>query len=242
MGANVFANGLEVSCEKADNQSLASMPDVCLSPPSPPAGPVPVPYPNFSSASDTTDGTKTVQIAGGQVGMKNKSCYKQSKGDEAATRSLGMGVTTGCIQGKNYFVAWSSDVKFEGENAIRLSDLTGSNHASPAACTANTTASTGKPAPPDSDPECEQLRQRNQDKREATESADVSDSKKDAITGPGTTISSAKFTPAGGGRPTVVSAPNRNDALDACPGEFVAGGDMEDRHDNISNLCPEAGH
>ena len=30
MGANVFANGLEVSCEKATNQSLASMPDVCL--------------------------------------------------------------------------------------------------------------------------------------------------------------------------------------------------------------------
>ena len=101
MGANVFANGLEVSCEKADNQSLASMPDVCLSPPSPPAGPVPIPYPNFSSASDTTDGTKTVQIAGGQVGIKNKSCYKQSKGDEAATRSLGMGLDEKAIEAVN---------------------------------------------------------------------------------------------------------------------------------------------
>ena len=49
MGANVFANGLEVSCEKATNQSLAAMPDICLSPPSPPAGPIPIPYPNFSS-------------------------------------------------------------------------------------------------------------------------------------------------------------------------------------------------
>jgi hypothetical protein len=38
MGVNVFANGMEISCKKSDNKSIAAMPDICLSPPSPPAG------------------------------------------------------------------------------------------------------------------------------------------------------------------------------------------------------------
>ena len=42
MSKNVFANGREVSAEKDDNRTMGAMPDVCLSPPSPPAGPVPV--------------------------------------------------------------------------------------------------------------------------------------------------------------------------------------------------------
>ena len=176
MGANVFANGEEVSCEKATNQSLAAMPDVCLSPPSPPAGPVPIPYPNFSSASDTTDGTTTVKIAGGQVGIKNKSCYKQSKGDEAATRSLGMGVVTATIQGKTYFAAWSSDVKFEGENAVRMSDMTTHNHSSDPPNSGSTTVSTGGMSAPEPDPECEALHDANDSERDrlsnATQKAD----------------------------------------------------------------------
>jgi hypothetical protein len=133
------------------------MPDVCLSPPSPPAGPVPIPYPNFSAASDTTDGTTTVKIAGGQAGIKNKSSYKQSKGDEAATKSLGMGVVTATIQGKTYFAAWSSDVKLEGENAIRLSDLTTHNHASTPQNSGSTTASTGTFTPGSREVSCEEL-------------------------------------------------------------------------------------
>ena len=90
MGRNVFANGMEVSAKAADNQSIAAMPDVCLSPPSPPAGPIPIPYPNFSQASDTANGTRTVQIGGKEVGQKTKSYYRTSKGDEAATRALGL--------------------------------------------------------------------------------------------------------------------------------------------------------
>src|SRR5687768_16935881 len=100
MSKNVFANGMEVSGKKDDNKSVGSMPDVCLSPPSPPAGPVPIPYPNNSQASDTTDGSKTVKVGGGEVGLKNASSYKKSNGDEAATKSLGMGVISHNIQGK----------------------------------------------------------------------------------------------------------------------------------------------
>jgi hypothetical protein len=128
MSANVFANGREVSASKDDNQALAAMPDVCLSPPSPPAGPLPLPYPVFSKAADTAEGARSVKIRGDQVGIKSDSNYKQCKGDEAATRSFGMNVGSHCIQGKTIAQAWSFDVKFEGKNAIRLLDLTTSNN------------------------------------------------------------------------------------------------------------------
>jgi Domain of unknown function (DUF4150) len=128
MSKNVFANGREISGKKDDNKSIAAMPDVCLSPPSPPAGPVPIPYPNNAEASDTTDGSKTVKIGGGEVGLKNSSSYKKSTGDEAATKSLGMGVVTHTIQDKMKHSAWSMDVKIEGQNAIRHMDMTTHNH------------------------------------------------------------------------------------------------------------------
>ena len=60
--------------------------------------------------------------------MKNSSNYKKSTGDEAATKSLGMGVVSHNIQGKMKHAAWSFDVKIEGANAIRHMDLTTHNH------------------------------------------------------------------------------------------------------------------
>jgi hypothetical protein len=126
--SDVYANGMEVSAKKDANKSLAAMPDVCLSPPTPPAGPIPIPYPNFADASDTSDGSKTVKIGGEEVGLKNSSNYKQSKGDEAATRGLGMGVVTHTIQGKLKHTAWSFDVKVEDKNVIRHMDMTTHNH------------------------------------------------------------------------------------------------------------------
>jgi hypothetical protein len=124
MGCEVYANGMTIACKVADGKTVAAMPDVCLSPPSPPAGPVPIPYPNTAMASDTSEGTKTVQIGGQEVMMKNSSVFKKSTGDEAATKSLGMGVVSHQIQGKVNFVAWSMDVKFEGANVPRHLDLT----------------------------------------------------------------------------------------------------------------------
>jgi Toxin PAAR-like domain len=128
MSKNVFANGKGISAKKDDNKSIAAMPDVCNSPPSPPAGPVPIPYPNTAQASDTSDGSKTVMIGGGEVGMKNSSNYKKSTGDEAATKALGMNLTTHTIQGIMKHAAWSMDVKIEGANAIRHMDMTTHNH------------------------------------------------------------------------------------------------------------------
>ena len=128
MSMNVFANGNGISAKKDDNKSIAAPPDVCLSPPSPPAGPVPIPYPNTAQASDTSNGSKTVQIGGAEVGMKNLSNYKKSTGDEAATKTLGMGVVSHNITGPMRHAAWSMDVKIEGANAIRHMDMTTHNH------------------------------------------------------------------------------------------------------------------
>lgn len=134
MGNEVFANGNEIACKSGDGKVIAAFPDVCLSPPSPPAGPIPVPYPDTSFSKDMKKGSKKVKIDGKEVMLKDKSFYKTSPlGNEAATKSLGAGVVSHVITGKTYFVAWSMDVKFEGKNVDRHIDLTTSNHASPMA-------------------------------------------------------------------------------------------------------------
>jgi hypothetical protein len=131
MSTKVFANGRELSGKASGNKSVAAMPDVCLSPPGPPAGPIPIPYPNTAQSSDTGDGSKSVTVNGKEVGLKNQSVYKSSKGDEAATRNFGGGVVSHTITGKTKFAAWSFDVKVEGQNVVRHMDLTTHNHQNP---------------------------------------------------------------------------------------------------------------
>jgi hypothetical protein len=132
MANNVFANGREISCKKADGKSICAFPDVCMTPPENPATPpgVPVPYPNTGMAKDTTYGSKNVKISGQEVLLKNKSYFKKSMGDEAGCAAK-KGVVTSVNRGKVYFTSWSMDVKFEGENVVRHFDLTTHNHASP---------------------------------------------------------------------------------------------------------------
>ena len=61
--------------------------------------------------------------------LKNKSYFKKSTGDEAGCAAK-KGVVTSVNKGKVYFVAWSMDVKFEGENVVRHLDMTTHNHPS----------------------------------------------------------------------------------------------------------------
>lgn len=134
MGCEVYANSNEIACKAGGGKVIAAFPDVCLSPPSPPAGPIPIPYPDTSFSKDMKNGSKTVKIKGKEIMLKDKSFYKTSPlGDEAATKTLGQGVISHAITGKTYFVAWSMDVKIEGKNVDRHIDLTTSNHASPMA-------------------------------------------------------------------------------------------------------------
>lgn len=131
MSNQVYANGMEVSCKAAAGKSVCAFPDVCFTPPQTPATPpgVPVPYPNTGMASDTTDGSTTVQVSGKEVMLKNKSYFKRSMGDEAGCAPK-KGVVTSKNMGKVYFNAWSMDVKIEGENVVRMLDITTHNHGS----------------------------------------------------------------------------------------------------------------
>jgi len=131
MSHEVYANGWEIASKSGMNKSIARFPDVCLSPPSPPAGPIPVPYPNTSFSSDLKKGSKSVELNGKPAALAQQSYYKPSVlGDEAATRSFGANVVTHQITGKTYFQAWSMDIKIEGKNVCRHFDITTSNHAS----------------------------------------------------------------------------------------------------------------
>ncbi|WP_341317006.1 HNH/endonuclease VII fold toxin-2 domain-containing protein [Paraburkholderia sp. IMGN_8] len=131
MSNEVYANMMEVSCKQAAGKSICAFPDVCMTPPTTPATPpgVPVPYPNTGLASDTSDGSTTVMISGQEVMLKNKSYFKKSTGDEAGAAPQ-KGVVTHKNMGKVYFTAWSMDVKFEGENVVRMLDTTTHNHGS----------------------------------------------------------------------------------------------------------------
>jgi hypothetical protein len=132
MSNNVFANGREISCKKADGKSICAFPDVCFTPPDKvpptPIG-VPIPYPNTGMSTDTTSGSKKVKISGQEINLKNKSYFKKSTGDEAGCAQK-KGIITSVNRGKVYFTMWSMDVKVEGENVVRHLDLTTHNHAS----------------------------------------------------------------------------------------------------------------
>jgi hypothetical protein len=125
---SVFANTREVSGRSTPNKTIAAFPDVCLSPPSPPAGPIPLPYPVTGMASDTTDGTGSVKIKGKEVGKKNGVKYSKVMGDEPATSGLGASVTSHKITGPLKFAAYSFDVFFEKGGAERFMDVTTQNH------------------------------------------------------------------------------------------------------------------
>jgi hypothetical protein len=111
-------------------KSICQFPDVCFTPPLTPATPpgVPIPYPNTGMASDTSDGSSSVKIGGQEVMLKDRSAFKQSTGDEAGAAPK-KGMINSKIKGKVYFIAWSMDVKVEGENVVRNLDMTTHNHA-----------------------------------------------------------------------------------------------------------------
>jgi hypothetical protein len=191
---SVFANMMEISGKAQKHKVMASMPDVCLSPPSPPAGPIPIPYPNFALASDVTGGTRTVKIGGKEVSMQDKSSYKKSTGDEAATKSFGAGVISHNINGPVKHKVGSFDVKVEGSPVSRHLDLTTGNHVN--AGDGCTTVDGATPAPKEPDPECAALHEENEKTRAALKKASrrVSRSKRKKIMGGrkgrGTTVAS----------------------------------------------------
>ncbi len=117
MGVTVGVNYLSVVHKSSSGVSIA-FPDVCKTP-APPAGPIPIPYPNIAMASDTDKGTKKVTCDGNPVCVKDSN-FKTSTGDEAGSAG---GVVSGKTKGKAEFVNFSFDVMFEGKNVARAFDL-----------------------------------------------------------------------------------------------------------------------
>ncbi len=124
MAATVSVNLLTVVHKSSDGVAIA-FPDVCKTPS--PGGPVPIPYPNIAQSQDTASGTKTVKADGNSVMIKSSN-FATSSGDEAGSAQ---GVASNKIKGKANPLVYSFDVKFDGENVFRMTDLMLQNSGSP---------------------------------------------------------------------------------------------------------------
>jgi Domain of unknown function (DUF4150) len=123
MGVTVAINNLSLSHKGANGIAAATVPDVCKTPS--PGGPVPVPYPNIARSDSLSNGTNTVQADGGNMCAIKGSEYSMSNGDEAGTAG---GVKSSVNMKEAKWITYSMDVKFEGQNACRLSDKMTNNH------------------------------------------------------------------------------------------------------------------
>jgi Toxin PAAR-like domain len=117
MAATVNVNFLTV-VHASSSGVVMGFPDVCKTPS--PGGPIPIPYPNIAKSSDTTQGSTTVKMDGNPIMLK-QSVFATSTGDEGGT--AGGGVVSNTIKGKAEFVLYSFDVKVEGKNVCRLTDI-----------------------------------------------------------------------------------------------------------------------
>ena len=116
MPATVVVNFLTVVHQTSSGVATA-FPDVCLTPG--PAGPIPIPYPNIAQSSDTAQGSTTVQMDGNPIMLKGSN-FATSTGDEAGSAG---GVASACTKGKAEFILYSFDVKVDGQNVARMTDL-----------------------------------------------------------------------------------------------------------------------
>lgn len=124
MSATVIVNNLTV-VHKRSGGTVTAAPDVCKTPS--PGGPVPVPYTNTAFSADTAAGSRSLTVDGQPIMLKS-SHFSTSTGDEPG--SLG-GVVSGKFKGKAYPRMYSFDVKVEGQNVFRLTDIMLQNGGSP---------------------------------------------------------------------------------------------------------------
>jgi len=116
MGQTTFANSRGIVHKGSNGVSIA-FPDVCKTP-VPPAGPIPIPYPNIGKSSDASKGPKKVKTDK-KMPMTKGAKYIMSAGDEPGSAG---GVISSKIKGECEFMMYSFDVKFEGKNVCRMGD------------------------------------------------------------------------------------------------------------------------
>jgi hypothetical protein len=127
MGCTVFAENMGLFHRGSGGKGVAPG-DVCLTPPPPPGGPVPVPYVNTLQASDLVKGSKSVKIQGEPTALEDVSEVSTSSGDEAGTQ--GGGVVTHKTKGKGSFTSWCFSVQVEGKGVGCHGDMMIQNTAS----------------------------------------------------------------------------------------------------------------
>jgi hypothetical protein len=130
MPLTVFAENMGLFHKGSNGKGIAPA-DVCLTPPPPPAGPIPVPYVNFASAGDLSKGSVSVKFDGESTALEDQSECSTSTGDEPGTQ--GGNVITHKTKGKAFFQLWSFTVQVEGKGVCRHGDLMGQNSSSPPA-------------------------------------------------------------------------------------------------------------
>ena len=115
MDPTVNVNGLSLVHRKSGGVSDATLPDVCLTPPSG----APVPYTNTAFSKDLARGTRSIAVDGGNPAATSLSAFAKSSGDEPGSRG---GVASGTVGDEATFLSYSFDVKLEGRGAARLTD------------------------------------------------------------------------------------------------------------------------
>lgn len=120
MGLTVYAENMGFFHKGSGGKGIAPG-DVCMTPPPPPAGPIPVPYVNIAQASDLTKGSKTVKIDGEPTALEDVSEVSTSTGNEPGSQPP-KGVVTATNKGKASFTMWSFTVKVEGKGVCRHGD------------------------------------------------------------------------------------------------------------------------
>ncbi len=101
-----------------------AMPDVCNTP-APPAGPIPMPYPNISMCNQALPATCTLTVKiECMPALTKASEIPLSTGDEAGSAG---GVMSGKIKGETMFKTFSLKVKLEGQSVVYQTCMTAQN-------------------------------------------------------------------------------------------------------------------
>lgn len=125
MSCTVFRTTMGLFSLNSGGQGVAPL-DVCLTAPTPPAGPVPVPYVNLTFAKDLEKGTVTVKADKGIVAIQSDGKVAKSNGDEPGN-IMTKGVASMTNTGAATFATWSFTVLMEGQGTCAMGDLMNQN-------------------------------------------------------------------------------------------------------------------
>lgn len=121
MTVTININNLTLCHKASDGISVATLPDVCKTPPNA----VPIPYPNIAYSRDLAKGTRTITADGGNMCANYGSEFSKSTGDEPG--NLG-GVKSATFIKEATWITFSFNVRLEGKGACRLTDKMFHNH------------------------------------------------------------------------------------------------------------------